>query len=219
MSKEGTIIVLSGFSGAGKGTIMKHLITSHKDKYFLSVSATTRNKREGEEDGREYFFKTKEEFEEMIRQHEFLEFASFNDNYYGTPRAYVEKLLNEGKDILLEIEVNGALQVKKVFPKAILVFVTPKSADVLKKRLYARGTEDNKVINERLKIAGREALLIEQYDYILVNDILEDAVHNLHNIIQSEKNKVIRQEEFINNIQEELFNISKGENDDTSILS
>lgn len=211
MSKEGTVIVLSGFSGAGKSTIMKHLLLSHKNEYFLSVSATTRKKREGEEDGREYFFKTKEEFEEMIRQHELLEFASFNDNYYGTPRTYVEKLINEGKDVILEIEVQGALQVKKIFPQAILIFVTPKSAKILKERLYGRGTEDEKVINERLYIAGRESLLMGQYDYILVNDVLEDAVNNLHNIIQSEKHRTIRNSKFINSIQNELKEFSKGE--------
>lgn len=211
MSKEGTVIVLSGFSGAGKGTIMKHLLLSHKNEYFLSVSATTRKKREGEEDGREYFFKTKEEFEEMIRQHELLEFASFNDNYYGTPRTYVEKLINEGKDVILEIEVQGALQVKKIFPQAILIFVTPKSAKILKERLYGRGTEDEKVINERLYITGRESLLMGQYDYILVNDVLEDAVNNLHNIIQSEKHRTIRNSKFINSIQNELKEFSKGE--------
>lgn len=211
MSKEGTVIVLSGFSGAGKGTIMKHLLLSHKNEYFLSVSATTRKKREGEEDGREYFFKTKEEFEEMIRQHELLEFASFNDNYYGTPRTYVEKLINEGKDVILEIEVQGALQVKKIFPQAILIFVTPKSAKILKERLYGRGTEDEKVINERLYIAGRESLLMGQYDYILVNDVFEDAVNNLHNIIQSEKHRTIRNSKFINSIQNELKEFSKGE--------
>lgn len=211
MSKEGTVIVLSGFSGAGKGTIMKHLLLSHKNEYFLSVSATTRKKREGEEDGREYFFKTKEEFEEMIRQHELLEFASFNDNYYGTPRTYVEKLINEGKDVILEIEVQGALQVKKIFPQAILIFVTPKSAKILKERLYGRGTEDEKVINERFYIAGRESLLMGQYDYILVNDVLEDAVNNLHNIIQSEKHRTIRNSKFINSIQNELKEFSKGE--------
>ena len=211
MSKEGTVIVLSGVSGAGKGTIMKHLLLSHKNEYFLSVSATTRKKREGEEDGREYFFKTKEEFEEMIRQHELLEFASFNDNYYGTPRTYVEKLINEGKDVILEIEVQGALQVKKIFPQAILIFVTPKSAKILKERLYGRGTEDEKVINERLYIAGRESLLMGQYDYILVNDVLEDAVNNLHNIIQSEKHRTIRNSKFINSIQNELKEFSKGE--------
>ena len=211
MSKEGTVIVLSGFSGAGKGTIMKHLLLSHKNEYFLSVSATTRKKREGEEDGREYFFKTKEEFEEMIRQHELLEFASFNDNYYGTPRTYVEKLINEGKDVILEIEVQGALQVKKIFPQAILIFVTPKSAKILKERLYGRGTEDEKVINERLYIVGRESLLMGQYDYILVNDVLEDAVNNLHNIIQSEKHRTIRNSKFINSIQNELKEFSKGE--------
>ena len=119
-NNQGMVIVLSGFSGAGKGTIMKHLLSEHPTDYFLSISATTRGKREGEEDGREYFFKTREEFEDMIRNHDLLEYASFNQNYYGTPKQYVQQLINEGKDVILEIEVQGALQIRKIFPQALL---------------------------------------------------------------------------------------------------
>ena len=209
--QKGTVIVLSGFSGAGKGTIMKHLLNNYPSDYHLSVSATTRERREGEEEGREYFFRTTEEFENMIREHELLEYASFNHNYYGTPKAYVEKLVNEGKDVILEIEVQGALQVKKIFPQALLLFVTPPKAETLKRRLEGRGTEDETVVNERLAIASRESLLMEQYDYIIVNDVLEDAVNSVHNIIQSEKKRTLRNSEFITRIQGELQAFSKGE--------
>jgi guanylate kinase len=147
----------------------------------------------------------------MIREHELLEYASFNHNYYGTPKAYVEKLVNEGKDVILEIEVQGALQVKKIFPQALLLFVTPPKAETLKRRLEGRGTEDETVVNERLAIASRESLLMEQYDYIIVNDVLEDAVNSVHNIIQSEKKRSLRNSEFITRIQGELQAFSKGE--------
>ena len=210
-NKKGTVIVLSGFSGAGKGTIMKHLLSTYPDKYFLSVSATTREKRTGEEDGREYFFLSMEKFEDMIKNHELLEYASFNRNYYGTPKAYVEKLVNEGKDVILEIEVQGALQIRKIFPQAILLFVTPPDAATLKRRLEGRGTEDAEVVAERLSIAGRESLLMEQYDYIIVNDDLNEAVEKVHNIIQSEKNSSIKKSDFISRIQSELSQFSKGE--------
>ncbi len=211
-NQKGTVIVLSGFSGAGKGTIMKHLLTTYPGMYHLSVSATTREKRPGEEEGREYFFRTVEEFEDMIREHELLEYASFNHNYYGTPKAYVDKLVNEGKDVILEIEVQGALQIKKIFPQALLLFVTPPEISILKRRLEGRGTEDAKVVSERLQIASRESLLMEQYDYIIVNDVLEDAVDTVHNIIQSEKKRALRNSEFIHRIQEEFKAFSKGEN-------
>ena len=141
MKQKGLIIVLSGFSGAGKGTIMKHLLQSHPGEFNLSISATTRQKRQGEEDGRDYFFKTREEFDAMIENGELLEYATFNNNSYGTPKSYVEQLVNEGKDVLLEIEIQGALQVKKIFPEAVLLFVMPPSADALKERLLGRGTE------------------------------------------------------------------------------
>lgn len=208
--EQGMVIVLSGFSGAGKGTIMKHLLAEHPDQYFLSVSATTRKKREGEEDGREYFFKTREEFEDMIRNHELLEYASFNQNYYGTPKAYVDKLLSEGKDVILEIEVQGALQIKKIFPQALLLFVTPPSGAVLKERLEGRGTEDPVVVRQRLSIASRESLLMEQYDYIIVNDDLETAVQSVHNLIQGEHLRAARNNRFITEIQKELSVFSKG---------
>lgn len=205
------VIVLSGFSGAGKGTIMKHLLAEYPGRYALSISATTRSPRPGEVDGREYFFKTREQFEDMIRNHELLEYASFNQNYYGTPKDYVEKLLDEGKDVILEIEVQGALQIRKIFPQALLLFVTPPSGDILKERLLGRGTEDRDVVMQRLSIASREALLMEQYDYIIINDDIEQAVSGVHSLIESEHERVIRNTSFIRKIQKELAQFSKGE--------
>ena len=154
--KKGLVVVLSGFSGAGKGTIMKHLLNKYPGMYNLSISATTRGKRQGEEEGREYFFKTREEFDRMVANNEFLEHATFNGNSYGTPKAYVQKLIDEGKDVILEIEVNGALQVKKIFPDALLLFVTPPSATELKNRLVGRGTETADVVAQRLSISSKE---------------------------------------------------------------
>ena len=211
--KTGMVIVLSGFSGAGKGTIMKHLLSDYPGKYFLSVSATTRQKRQGDEEGREYFFKSREEFEQMIREHELLEYASFNQNYYGTPKAYVDQLLSEGKDVILEIEVQGALQIRKIFPQALLLFVTPPTAAVLKERLEGRGTEEPEVVAQRLAIASRESLLMEQYDYIIVNDDLDRAVRSVHSLIQAEHLRAMRSTDFIDEIQKELAVFSKGENE------
>ncbi len=213
MNRSGMVIVLSGFSGAGKGTIMKHLLSDYPEKYHLSVSATTRGKRQGEEDGREYFFKTKEQFEDMIRNHELLEYASFNQNYYGTPKAYVDQLLSEGKDVILEIEVQGALQIKKIFPQALLLFVTPPDGATLKERLEGRGTEEAEVVLQRLAIASRESLLMEQYDYIIVNDDLDRAVNSVHHLIQAEHERAMRNTDFISKIQNELSVFSKGENE------
>ena len=140
MREKGILIVVSGFSGSGKGTIMKELLKQY-DNYALSISATTRNPRPGEEDGREYFFKTVEDFEKMIAKEELIEYARYVDNYYGTPRAYVEEQLEAGKDVILEIEIQGALKVKEKFPDTLLLFVTPPSAEELKSRLVGRGTE------------------------------------------------------------------------------
>ncbi len=211
MDNKGMVIVLSGFSGAGKGTIMKHLLAAYPGEYALSISATTRSPRPGEVDGREYFFKTREQFEDMIRNHELLEYASFNQNYYGTPKDYVEKLLDEGKDVILEIEVQGALQIRKIFPQALLLFVTPPSGDILKERLLGRGTEDIDVVMQRLSIASRESLLMEQYDYIIINDDIEQAVSGVHSLIESEHERVLRNTSFIRKIQKELAQFSKGE--------
>ena len=135
MNQRGILIVVSGFSGAGKGTLMKELMKRYEETYALSVSATTRNPREGEVDGREYFFKTTEEFEKMIAKEELIEYARYVENYYGTPRTYVEQQLEAGKDVILEIEIQGALKVKERFPDTLLLFVTPPSAKELRRRL------------------------------------------------------------------------------------
>ena len=154
MNTHGILIVVSGFSGSGKGTIMKELLKRY-DNYALSISATTRAPREGETDGREYFFKTREEFEKMIAKEELIEYAEYVNNYYGTPRAYVEEQLTAGKDVILEIEIQGALKVKKKFPDTLLLFVTPPSAEELRKRLIGRGTETMEVIEQRMQRASR----------------------------------------------------------------
>lgn len=201
MSK-GILVVVSGFSGAGKGTVMKELLKRY-DNYALSVSATTRNPRPGEEDGREYFFRTREEFEALIAQDALLEYAQYVENYYGTPRSYVEQQMAEGKDVILEIEIQGAMKIKEKIPEAILVFVTPPSMEELRSRLKGRGTETQEVIDSRLKRAAEEAEGMEEYDYLLVNDLLEECVENLHNIIRSEHARSDRNLSFIEKMQEE----------------
>ncbi len=208
---KGLVIVLSGFSGAGKGTIMKHLLKLHKDEYNLSISATSREKRTGEKEGREYFFKTREEFEEMIKNNELLEYTEFNGNYYGTPREYVETLVNQGKDVILEIEIDGALQVKKLYPESLLLFVTPPTATSLKERLVGRGTETKEVIEQRLSIAYDQSFLMDKYDYLVVNDDLSKCVKRVHHTIQAEKYRASRNQANIDIIQKELKMFSKGE--------
>ena len=209
MSK-GVLTVVSGFSGAGKGTVMKRLIQKYDD-YALSISVTTRNPREGERDGIEYFFKTKEEVESMIENDEFLEYTRYVDNYYGTPRFYVEEMLAKGKNVILEIEIQGAMQIKAKNPEAVLVFVTPPSFEELRNRLVGRGTETADVIESRLRRASEEAEGMLSYDYILVNDQVEDCVDRLHQIILSERAKAQRNEEFINTIQQEARIFMKGD--------
>ncbi len=209
MSK-GVLTVVSGFSGAGKGTVMKRLIQKYDD-YALSISVTTRPPREGERDGIEYFFKTKEEVEAMIENDEFLEYARYVDNYYGTPRFYVEEMLAKGKNVILEIEIQGAMQIKAKNQEAVLVFVTPPSFEELRNRLIGRGTETADVIESRLKRASEEAEGMPSYDYILVNDQVEDCVDRLHQIILSERAKTQRNEEFINTIQQEARIFMKGD--------
>lgn len=210
--KKGLVVVLSGFSGAGKGTIMKHLLNKYPGMYNLSISATTRGRRQGEEEGREYFFKTREEFDRMVANNEFLEHATFNGNSYGTPKAYVQKLIDEGKDVILEIEVNGALQVKKIFPDALLLFVTPPSATELKNRLVGRGTETADVVAQRLSISSKESLLMPKYDYLVINDQIDESVERVHMIIQSAHYATKANSAQIAELQEELKAFSKGEN-------
>ena len=205
---RGVLVVVSGFSGAGKGTIMKRLMAKY-DNYALSVSATTRSPRPGEEDGREYFFRTREEFEEMIRRDQLIEYAQYVENYYGTPRTYVEEQLAAGRDVILEIEIQGARKIKKKFPEAVLVFVTAPSMAELKGRLVGRGTESQEVIRQRLARAAKEAEGVEEYDYLLVNDDLEKAVDTLHDIIQSEHHSMKRNLGFIHQVQEQAAGFAR----------
>ena len=210
MDQKGILIVVSGFSGAGKGTLMKELLRRHPDTYALSISATTRSPREGEVDGREYFFISTEEFEKMIAQDELIEYARYVENYYGTPRGYVEEKLGQGKDVILEIEIQGALKVKKAFPDTLLLFVTPPSASELKSRLVGRGTETMDVIRSRMDRACEEAQGMENYDYLIVNDDLDTCVEEMHSIIRAEHRKISRNAQFMEKIKEDLISL-KGE--------
>lgn len=209
--QRGILVILSGFSGSGKGTIMNMLMSRHQENYALSVSATTRKPRAGEQEGREYFFKTREEFEKMIEKNELIEYALYVENYYGTPKAYVEEQLEAGKDVILEIEIQGARKVKEMFPDTLLLFVTPPDAETLKKRLLGRGTDEESVVLARLSRAFEEALGVEDYDYLVVNDVLENCVEDVHSIIQNEHRKVNRNQELIHRIKEELKRFSEGE--------
>lgn len=211
MAKKGILIVVSGFSGAGKGTIMKQLLQQYPEHYALSISATTRKPRTGETDGVEYFFRTREQFEEMIAKGEMIEYAQYVENYYGTPQAYVDEQLAAGKDVILEIEIQGALKVKEKFPETLLMFVSTPSAEELKNRLVGRGTEDMDTIRARLGRAVEESQGIENYDYIVINDKLEECVEEIHAIVSSEHSRVSRNINFIQQIREELSGFSKGE--------
>lgn len=210
METKGILAVVSGFSGAGKGTLMHALLERYPDQYALSISATTRQPRQGEVDGREYFFKTKDEFEKMIAKEELIEYARYVENYYGTPRAYVEEKLEEGRDVILEIEVQGAMKVKKAFPDTMLLFVTPPTVEELRKRLMGRGTETAEVIDSRLRRAVEEAEGMDQYDYLIVNDDLETCVEEMHGIIQGEHCRNFRNTQFMEKIKEDLQGL-KGE--------
>ncbi len=203
MKRKGILIVVSGFSGAGKGTLMKRLMKEYEN-YALSISMTTRAPRIGETDGKEYFFVTKQQFEQKIEEDGLVEYACYCENYYGTPREYVEQQLKEGRDVILEIEIQGALKIKKKFPTALLLFVMPPSAEELRKRLEGRGTESREVIEKRLQRAAKEAEGIEEYDYIVINDELEKCVQEMHQLIQAAHNTPDRNVEFINNMRKEL---------------
>ncbi len=211
LKKKGIVTVISGFSGAGKGTIVKHLMADHHNIYNLSISATSRSPRVGEEEGVDYFFKTKEEFEQMIERGELLEYTLFNGNYYGTPKSYVEEITASGKDVILEIEINGALQVKKFFPQALLLFVTPPDAITLRDRLVGRGTEAIDVIEQRLALSYEQSFNMSEYDYLIVNDDLNSCVDLVHSIISAEKYRCFRNTDNIKEMQNELKIFSKGE--------
>ena len=203
MNKKGILIVVSGFSGAGKGTLMKEIMKQY-DNYALSISATTRAPREGEVHGKEYFFSTVDEFEKMIANNELIEYAKYVDNYYGTPRAYVEQKLEEGKDVILEIEIQGALKVKEKFPETLLLFVTPPTVEELRRRLIGRGPETMEEIENRMKRAVEESEDMDQYDYLVINDDLQTCVREMHQIIQEEHKRTFRNIDFIEQIKREL---------------
>ena len=211
MEQRGILMVLSGFSGAGKGTLVKALLKKYND-YALSISMTTRAPREGERDGVEYFFSTREKFEETIVENGLIEYALYCGNYYGTPRAYVEEQMAAGKNVILEIEIQGALKIKEKFLESLLIFVTPRSADELKRRLEGRGTESAEVIAQRLARATEESEGIEAYDYIVVNDDLDTCVDEVHRLVEAARRAPVRCQEFIKEIREELKEFSKGAN-------
>ncbi len=189
MSNRGNLFVISGPSGVGKGTVCKQLVAS-SERVAISVSATTRKPRNEDTEGITYYFKSVPEFEEMIKNGEFLEWAKYNGNYYGTPKAAVDKKLAEGWDIILEIETQGALKVKNENPDAVSVFIEPPDIDELYKRLQGRGTESDEEIKARVDVAFGELKLKEKYDYVVVNDDLDTTVDEIHNIMKTEREKI-----------------------------
>lgn len=207
--ERGILVVISGFSGAGKGTIMKELI--HRYDYFLSVSATTRSPRAGEEDGKDYYFHTREEFQQMIDNGELVEWAEYVGNYYGTPKKYVEEQLANGRDVLLEIEMQGGMLVKEQFPDALLIFISPPSAKVLKERLTGRGTESPEEIEKRLLRAVEEVKYMKEYDYIIVNDVLEDAINKVNDLIRYDHYKACNSTRMIEKMEREIGGFSRSE--------
>lgn len=190
-SHKGLLIVVSGPSGSGKGTVLSKVFSMNKDMFY-SVSATTRAPRPGEVNGKQYYFLTREEFEQKINDGGMLEYASYCGNYYGTPLAAVEKKCNAGSDVVLEIEVQGAMQVKKACPDCVTVFIVPPSAEELERRLRGRGTESDEVIKNRLETAVSEIEFAKKYDYIVVNDDVETAARKIDSIVAAEKCKSSR---------------------------
>ncbi|MED3624282.1 guanylate kinase [Neobacillus thermocopriae] len=186
MQEKGLLIVLSGPSGVGKGTVRKAIFSQPDTSFEYSISVTTRKPREGEVDGVDYFFKTREEFEEMIEQGKLLEYAEFVGNYYGTPVDYVQETLNKGKDVFLEIEVKGARQVREKFPEGLFIFLMPPSLSELKNRIVTRGTETEDIIHNRLQTAREEIEMMELYDYVVENDQVENACERIKAIVKAE---------------------------------
>ena len=203
MDKKGILLVISGFSGAGKGTVVNRLREKY-DEYALSISMTSRKPRPTDVEGETYFFVTREKFEKTIAENGLLEYAEYCGNYYGTPRAFVEEQLNAGKNVILEIEIQGATNIKKAFPESLLIFITPPSAAELERRLKGRGTETDDVIAKRLKRAFEESDGMDTYDYIVVNDDLEECVDEVHRIIDLASRQPLRMKSFIEEMKEQL---------------
>ncbi len=202
--KQGLLIVISAPSGAGKGTIINKMLEKNNN-LWLSVSATSRPMRTNDIEGKTYYFYAKEEFENKIKEDYFLEYASYANNYYGTPKKYIQEHLNKGEDVILEIEIQGAMQVKKLIPQALFVFIMPPSLKELKKRLVNRGTDTKEKILERFKIAYQEMNEVTKYNYVVVNDEIEMAADKILSIIKAEKCRVDRIEEVFLNTEEEYM--------------
>lgn len=206
MSKRGMLIVLSGPSGVGKGTVRKAIFAQDNNKFDYSVSMTTRQMRPGEINGKDYYFVTKEEFEKEIAEGGMLEYAQYVDNYYGTPLKYVNEMLDEGKDVFLEIEVKGAMQVREKVPDGLFIFLTPPDLMELRQRLVNRGTDDLDVIDMRMKKAVDEIEMMQNYDYAVVNDEVEAAAEKIKTIIRAERWRVKR---FLPDYKKQLGDVLK----------
>ena len=212
-NQRGMLTIISGFSGAGKGTVVKELLSTYEKDYSLSISATTRKPREGEVDGVHYFFMDKEIFEHKIEENQFLEYARYVDNYYGTPKEFVFSKLDQGISVILEIEMQGALKVKEQYPETVLIFITPPTANELESRLRGRGTETEDVIASRLSRASEEVEYMNQYDYVVLNESgrISECAAQIHHIIETEKKKVIYSGQTIREMTEGLVKYKKGE--------
>ena len=204
MTKRGLLIVLSGPSGVGKGTVRAAIFSKEEQKFVYSISATTRLPRTGETDGVDYFFKTREEFEQMIQNKQLLEYAEYVGNYYGTPLEYVENTLATGKDVFLEIDVQGAIQVRELMPDGVFIFLTPPDLNELESRIVNRGTDSDEVIAKRMKTAREELELMKYYDYSVVNDTVDNAVQKIEAIIQTEHLRIVRNLDTIEELEEIL---------------
>ena len=206
--KTGQVIVISAPSGAGKDTVVKELMKNNPDSRWVSISATSRAPREGEQEGVDYYYLSKEEFEKKIEEGYFLEYTNYAGNYYGTPKEYIEKKVNKGIDVILIIEIEGAANIKKLIPEAIFIFIMPPSLKELVRRLKKRGTENNEKILKRFHAAYQEINEVSKYNYVVVNDKLEDAVNKVESILNAEKCRVDRIEEvFLDTKEEEIHEL------------
>lgn len=203
MTERGLLIVLSGPSGVGKGTVRKAIFDNYNNDFDYSVSMTTRKQRDGEVEGVDYYFRTKEQFEQLIEEDGLLEYAEYVGNYYGTPLEYVNKTLDEGRDVFLEIEVQGAFKVREKMPEGIFIFLSPPDLEELNSRIINRGTDSDEMIEKRMTKAVEELKLIQYYDYVVENDTVNNAARKIRNIIESEHLKVTRNlKEFAEIIEE-----------------